>query len=80
MALVALSSMKIGEKGTVDALQGDDAVAQRLLELGLIPGSSIEVVRFAPMGDPINIKVRGYHLSLRRQEARTVRVAVEDPL
>lgn len=78
MALIPLSSMTIGQKGTVDALQGEDTVAQRLLELGLIPGSPVEVVRFAPMGDPINIKVRGYHLSLRRQEARTVRVAVEE--
>jgi Fe2+ transport system protein FeoA len=46
----------------------------RLLELGLVPGTVVELVRFAPLGDPVEIKVRGYHLTLRRHEAEQVRV------
>ena len=46
----------------------------RLLEMGVLPGSVIEVVRIAPLGDPIAIKVRGYQLSLRRSEAALVEV------
>ena len=47
---------------------------QRLLEMGLTVGTQLEVVRFAPLGDPIDIKVRGYHLSLRKKEASGVQV------
>lgn len=48
---------------------------QRLLEMGLTVGAEFEVVRFAPMGDPVDIKVRGYHLLLRKSEAAGIRVA-----
>lgn len=47
----------------------------RLLEMGLTTGAEIEVIRFAPLGDPIEIEVRGYRLSLRKREARGIRVA-----
>ena len=46
----------------------------RLLEMGLLLGTPVEIVRFAPMGDPIELKVRGYHLSLRRHEADQILV------
>ncbi len=46
----------------------------RLLELGILPGAEIELVRYAPLGDPIDLKVRGYHLSIRKSEAALVRV------
>lgn len=48
--------------------------AHRLLEMGFVPGTSVEVVRFAPLGDPIEVRVRGYHLSVRRVEARGIGV------
>jgi Fe2+ transport system protein FeoA len=44
----------------------------RLLEMGLLPGTRVEVVRYAPLGDPIEIKIRGYNLSLRKHEAEQV--------
>lgn len=50
---------------------------QRLQEMGLIRGAPVQFVRVAPLGDPIEIKVRGYHLSLRRQEAEAVIVDAE---
>jgi Fe2+ transport system protein FeoA len=70
-----LSALKIGEKGRVLSLELPPEQRQRLLEMGLTVGVDFEVVRFAPLGDPIDIKVRGYHLSLRLREAAGVRVA-----
>ena len=73
-----LSQMKIGQKGRVTDISGESELYQRLLEMGLTTGTPVEVVRFAPMGDPIDIKIRGYHLSLRHQEARFVQIEVEN--
>ena len=69
-----LSALKPGEKARVAGFELPPEHRQRLLEMGLTVGAEFEVVRFAPMGDPIDIKVRGYHLSLRKKEASGVRV------
>lgn len=69
-----LNQLKPGESGTVTALQGDGPIYQRLLEMGVIEGVAIEVVRIAPLGDPIEISVQGYHLSLRKAEAAYVQL------
>ena len=70
-----LSALKIGEKARVLGFELPPEHRQRLLEMGLTVGAECEVVRFAPMGDPIDIKVRGYQLSLRKKEASGVRVS-----
>ena len=70
-----LSALAIGEKARVLGFELPPEHRQRLLEMGLTVGAECEVVRFAPMGDPIDIKVRGYHLSLRKKEASGVRIA-----
>lgn len=67
-----LSELKKGERGIVHDLSGEAELIQRLLELGLTDGEEVEVLRFAPLGDPIEIRIRGYNLSLRRHEARAV--------
>lgn len=72
MQKIQLSQLKIGQSGVVEEVLGEDDVAQRLLEMGIIKGTTLEVIRFAPMGDPIDIKIRGYHLSLRREEADNI--------
>ena len=65
-----------GDIGTVDKiLTIDPKLRMRLLELGLLKGTSIEIVRFAPLGDPIEIKIRGYRLSIRKEEAESVVLA-----
>jgi ferrous iron transport protein A len=64
-----------GESGVVSNLAGDPAVARRLMEMGLVPGTPVELVRTAPLGDPLELTVRGVHLSLRRSEARFIHVA-----
>jgi len=60
----------------VTALLGSGPLHQRLLEMGLFEGTDVEVVRFAPLGDPMEILVQGYHLSLRKSEAALVEVEV----
>ena len=74
MSVVLLSQMSVGQKGQVKELVGIGEICHRLQEMGLTKGAQVEVVRFAPLGDPIDIKIRGYHLSLRRQEADVIRV------
>ena len=64
-----LDSLKPGDAGVVTALDCDPEATHRLMEMGLLPGTPIKVVRFAPLGDPIEILMRGYHLSLRKAEA-----------
>jgi Fe2+ transport system protein FeoA len=71
---VTLDELTIGERGRIDAIAGDDALLQRLLEMGLLEGEEVEVIAVAPLGDPIEIRLRDYRLSLRRREAARVTV------
>lgn len=64
-----LADFDIGRRGKVTGFDLPPAQRQRLLEMGMTIGSEFEVVRFAPLGDPIDLKIRGYHLSLRKHEA-----------
>ena len=69
-----MNALTVGQRGRVSALDLPGEQRQRLLEMGLTVGTEFQVVRFAPMGDPLEIKVRGYHLSLRKRDAAGVRV------
>jgi len=75
--MTTLADMQIGQSARVSQLSNDASVRHRLMEMGLVKGSKIKVVRFAPMGDPIDVEVRGYHLSLRKNEARSVQVELD---
>ena len=55
-------------------VEGGGALTLRLLEMGLVPGTKVSVIKRAPLGDPLELRVRGYHLSLRRAEATRVGV------
>lgn len=72
--MTALASMRPGSKCRVVAVHGGDAVTQRLMEMGVIAGSEVEVVRLAPLGDPMQVAVLGYQLALRRTEAARIEV------
>jgi ferrous iron transport protein A len=73
MSNVSLATLQPGERGTIERIRGSaHGITQRLLEMGLTKGTEVEIIRFAPMGDPIEISVRGYRLSLRREEAESV--------
>lgn len=72
----ALDDLKAGEHGVIEGIDCDPPVARRLMELGLVPGTDIAVIRRAPMGDPLEVSVRGVRLSLRRSEACQIHVTV----
>jgi ferrous iron transport protein A len=64
-----LTALPVGAAATVAEIKVSAEHRSRLLEMGLLVGTPVELVRFAPLGDPVEIKVRGYHLMLRKHEA-----------
>ena len=74
--VVSLKNLSPGQCGTVERVNGQGQIFKRLLDMGLTPGSHIELRRVAPLGDPIEIKVKGYHLSLRKEEADQIDVVL----
>lgn len=72
MQEVTLNTLTPGERGTVAQLTTSPRIRQRLMEMGLVKGATVEFIRSAPMGDPIEVKVKGYRLTLRKQEAESV--------
>ena len=73
-ATQTLSQLTVGASAAVRDLPKQGTVFLRLREMGLLPGTVVTLVRTAPMGDPIEIKVRGYHLTLRKSEAEHILV------
>ena len=71
-----LSEVKPGQECRVVDVLVDGALGQRLLDMGFVPGTKIQVVRNAPLADPVEIRVKGYLLSLRRDEAKVVEVTL----
>lgn len=70
-----ISKLKIGHKARIIALAGGEKTyRQRLIALGLLPGTEFKVIRMAPLGDPIEIVVRGFSLSLRKCEATLLQI------
>lgn len=67
-----LFNLSVGEFAVIKELNGSDSLIRKMSSLGLIPGTSIQLIRRAPLGDPIEIQVRHYILSLRREEAEMV--------
>ncbi len=70
-----LNELAIGGKARVTGVEGADEVSTRLLEMGLTPGAALTVLGMAPLGDPIELELRGYRLSIRKSEAARVEVA-----
>lgn len=73
----ALDKLKPGEKGKVVKVSGGEGISRRLLAMGVIRGAAIEVERVAPLGDPIEVKIKSYHLFFRREEAANIIVEVD---
>ena len=72
---MTLDKTPLGSTVRIVSLENSDIVTLRLMEMGMIPGSTVRVVKSAPLGDPIQICIRNYHLALRRNEARAITVA-----
>jgi ferrous iron transport protein A len=73
-AILPLTQLEIGSAATVAKINVPTEQRGRILEMGLLVGTKVQLVRFAPMGDPVEIKLRGYHLTLRRTEADQIHV------
>lgn len=71
----SLDRLSPGHATAITDVVGDDAVSIRLLEMGLTPGEQVRVIGRAPLGDPLEVEIRGYRLSLRHSEAARVAVA-----
>ena len=71
---MTLANLSIGDTAKVTNIVGESAITKRLMEMGIVPGVSVRVVKSAPFGDPIEIRVRGYSLAMRKSEAATIEV------
>ena len=74
MAEKTLNQLKQGQRGRISKVKGN--LKQRLLKMGLVPGEEVIIERVAPLGDPVDILIKGYHLSLRKEETKAVWVEV----
>lgn len=73
-----LNELKVGEKCKVGRVIADSRIKRKLLDMGIVPGVEIYIEKVAPLGDPVDVLVKGYHLSLRREEAKAIAVEVVD--
>ena len=69
-----LRQLKVGSTATVVKLHGEGAVKRRIMDMGITKGVTVHVRRVAPLGDPVEVTVRGYELSIRKQDAEMIEV------
>ncbi len=70
--MLSLADLSEGQSATIIEVSGDDSISIRLMEMGLTDGERVKLLGFAPMGDPLEVMIRGYRLSLRRSEAKRI--------
>ena len=75
---MTLKDLHIGESAIIKSVLGEDMLRRRLLDMGVTPKTKVMVRKVAPMGDPIEITLRGYELTLRREDANNIIVTKED--
>ena len=76
--LKTLDQLEKGETGLIKSVSGEGRIRRRLFDMGVTPGAMVLLRKKAPLGDPIEVTIRGYELSLRKEEAKTVTVEVKD--
>lgn len=69
-----MKDVQVGEEVTVQKIHGSGALRRRIMDMGITRGTKIDVVKVAPLGDPMELELRGYHMSLRRNDAEVVEV------
>lgn len=72
---MTLANLEIGTEARVTKINGNTAVTKRLMEMGIVPGVSVKVVKSAPFGGPLQVFVRGYNLAMRKSEAEVIEVS-----
>lgn len=75
---MTLDKLPIGQEAVITVVGGEGALRCRLLDMGLIPKTTVTVRKIAPMGDPIEIRIRGYELTIRKEEAMKIEVDTEE--
>ena len=75
MKIMTLTNLPVGTSAKVVSVNGNNAITKRLMEMGVVPGVSVRLVKSAPFGDPIEIRVRGYSLAMRKSEADQIEVS-----
>ena len=73
-----LSDLKIGDEATILSVLGEGRIRRRLFDMGVTPGAKVYLKKKAPLGDPIEVTIRGYELSLRKDEAMLIEVNMEE--
>ncbi|WP_347962691.1 ferrous iron transport protein A [Lactococcus formosensis] len=76
--LIPLSSLNIGQSGVVRMLDGQGEIKRRLMDMGITRGTRISVHKLAPLGDPMELHLRGYSLSLRKKDAEKIKIVSQD--
>jgi ferrous iron transport protein A len=76
--VTSLASLPVGSRGHVVRIDGADEISIRLLEMGLTPGAEVAILGVAPLGDPLELEVRGYRLSIRKAEAARIEIDATD--
>jgi len=71
-----LSDLSPGEKGVVKKVIGNSLIKRRIVDMGVVGGTVIEVQKFAPLGDPMEVKIKGFNLSLRKTEAEMIEIEI----
>ena len=71
---MTLAELPVGSRARIVSLGGQEDAVERMMEMGLVEGTEFSLVRFAPLGDPLEIKTRGYHLTIRKAEAAQIEV------
>lgn len=77
MKNITVENLSPGSTAIITGISGDPMIRRRLMEMGVLPGSPLTLIRWAPMGDPAECQIRGYKLSLRRSEAALITVSQE---
>ena len=74
---MTIAELKVGQSGTISAVGGEGALRLRFLDMGLIPGTKVTLQKVAPMGDPMQINLRGYELTIRLEDAAKISLREE---
>ncbi len=75
---MTLDELQIGKSAMITAVGGEGALRCRLLDMGLIPRTKVQIQKVAPMGDPIELRIRGYELTIRKEDAAKIEIIPED--
>ena len=74
MLSLTVDKLSPGSKGIISGISGEPSIRRRLMEMGVVPGSELTLIKWAPLGDPAECRIRGYNLSLRRVETELITV------